>query len=74
MKIEGSVKTDNILIVDDLKDGEVFIFKDNPNAVFFKSCNSELVVNLKTGELYELTYEETNYRAVERVKCKLVIE
>lgn len=74
MKIEGNVKTDNILIVYDLKDGEVFIFKDNPNDVFLKSCDSEIVVNLKTGELYELTYEEVNYRAVEKVKCKLVIE
>lgn len=74
MKIEGNIITDNILIVDDLEDGEVFIFKDSPNDVLLKSNESECVVNLKTGELYDLTYEEHNYRAVKRVKCKLVIE
>ncbi len=75
MKIEGNVKTNNILRVDDLDDGEVFIFKDNPNNVLLKTCDSKFdVVDLKTGELCELTYEEVIYRAVERVKCKLVIE
>lgn len=74
MKIEGQVKIDNILTVDDLKDGEVFIFKDNPNDIFLKSCISDYVVNLENGEFDELSYEEMNYRAVERVKCKLVIE
>lgn len=75
MKIEGNVKTDDFLRIDDLEDGEVFIFKDNPNNVLLKACDSKFeVVDLKTGELYELTYEEEIYRAVERVKCKLVIE
>lgn len=74
MKIEGNVKTDNILIVDDLNNGEVFIFKDDPNDVLLKTGDSGFVVDLKTGELYELSYEEVNYRAVERVKCTLVIE
>lgn len=75
MKIEGNVKTDDFLIIDDLDDGEVFIFKDNPNNVLLKVCDSKFeVVDLKTGELYELTYEEETFRAVERVKCTLVIE
>lgn len=74
MKIEGVVKTDNILTVNDLKDGEVFIFKDNPDGIFLKTDDLNSVANLETGELYELSYEEESYRAVERVKCKLVIE
>lgn len=74
MKIEGNVKTDNILTVDDLYNGEVFVFKDNPNYVFLKTDESELIVNLKSGELDELSCNEANYRAVERVKCKLIIE
>lgn len=74
MKIEGKVKTDKILTVDDLKDGEVFIFKDNPNDIFLKKDYSEFVVNLETGELYELSFENWYCRAIERVKYKLVIE
>lgn len=74
MKIEGNVKTDNILTIKDLKDGEVFVFKDNPNDIFLNIDDPDYVVLLKTGEMYDLCYEEMNYRAVERVKCKLVIE
>ena len=74
MKIEGNVKTDNILTVNDLEYGEVFVFKDNPNDVLLKTDDSESVVSLETGELYELSFQEWDYRAIERIKCKLVIE
>lgn len=75
MNIEGKVKIDNILTVDDLNDGDVFVFKDNPDEILLKICDLNYeVVNLKNRELYELSCDEENYRAVERVNCKLIIE
>ena len=70
MKIEGKIKINGFLRVEDLNCGEPFVFEDN-DTIYMKADGDQFV-NLDDGSIScEYDYDE---RPVRRINAKIVVE
>lgn len=68
-------KNENItgyLTIEDLDGGEVFRFVDNTS--IFLCSNDAYIVNVESGELFDIYASGFEDKPIERIKCCLIIE
>lgn len=70
MQIEGKIKINGFLRVEDLKEGEAFVFEDS-DTVFMKA-KVDRFINLEDGTIsYDYDYANSPVR---HIKAKIVVE
>ena len=70
MQIEGKIKINHFLRVEDLKEGEAFVFEDS-DTVFMKAELNQFI-NLEDGTISN-DYDYDNI-PVRHIKAKIVVE
>lgn len=70
MQIEGKIKINGFLRVEDLEEGEAFVFEDS-DTVFMKAELNQFI-NLEDGTISN-DYDYNN-SPVRRIKAKIVVE
>ena len=77
MRIENRRETKVVLTIEDLEDGDVFCFTDEPTNFYMKGydgLHNMCAIDLQRGFAVDVEQEELEYRPVEKVNAVLTIE
>ena len=77
MRIDVRRETKTVLTIEDLEDGDVFCFTDEPTNFYMKGYDGlhyMCAIDLKRGFAVDVVQEELEYKPVEKVNAVLVIE
>ena len=77
MRIDIRREIKTVLTIEDLTDGDVFCFIDEPRDFYMKVCDglpNMCAIDLKRGFAVDVVQEELEYKPVEKVNAVLVIE
>ena len=77
MRIDDKRETKKALTIEDLADGDVFRFTDEPTNFYMKGYDglyNACAINLQRGFIVDVTQERLEYKPVEKVNAVLTIE
>lgn len=77
MRIDIRRETKTVITIEDLTDGDVFCFTDEPRDFYMKGydcLHNVCAIDLQRGFAIDVEHEELEYKPVEKVNAVLVIE